>query len=168
VKYAELSKRGYLLLDVNKTRVQGDWIYVSTVTSKNYTATDAAQWMNLDNERFLRLAPSPLAARPGNPPLVHFITAINEIAADNMTIIGYYPNPTDNEVAIQYYLTEPSKVEVSVTTLLGQKVFEKAILQTQYGLFNTKISLDQFAAGNYIVSLSAGGKVFSKQIVKNK
>ncbi|MCW3126351.1 MAG: Alkaline phosphatase [Bacteroidetes bacterium] len=167
VKYAELSLRGYLLLDVNKVRVQGDWVHMSTVTSKIYTATDDAHWMNNDNERFLRQAPSALGPRPGNPPLTQFVTSIGEVA-NNMVIIGCYPNPAENEVAIQYYLSEPSKVEVTITDISGKNVYTRSTQQTQYGLFNTKAYIDNLAAGSYIVSISASGKTYSKQIVKNK
>lgn len=167
VKYAELSKRGYLLLDVNKVRVQGDWIHMSTVTDKAYTATDDAQWMNLDGERFLRQAPGVLAPRPGNPPLTPFVTGIGEVA-NNILVLGMYPNPAENEVAIQYYLSEPSKVDVNITDMSGRNVYTHTTQQAQYGLYNTKAFIDGLAAGSYVVSISANGKTYSKQIVKGK
>jgi alkaline phosphatase D len=167
VKYAELSLRGYLLLDVNKQRIQGDWIHMSTVTSRVHTSPDDAQWMNLDNERFLRQAPSVLGARPGNPPLVQFVTGIGEVST-GMVIIGCYPNPAENEIAIQYYLSEPSKVDVYITDMNGKIVYTKTTQQTQYGLFNTKAFIDDLAAGSYLVSVSASGKTYSKHIVKTK
>jgi alkaline phosphatase D len=170
VKYAELSKRGYLLLDVNKQRVQGDWIHMSTVTSKTYTATDDDYWMNVNNERFLRHASGPLGPRPGNPGLVPFITAVKEVAADkdNMVIIACYPNPAENEVAVQYYLSEPAKVDLLITDMNGKTVYSHSTTQQQTGLFNTKAYLDGLSAGTYIVSVVSGGKVYSKQLVKGK
>ena len=167
VKYVELNQRGYLLLDINKQRVQGDWIHVNTVFNKTYTATDDAYWMNNDNERFLRLAPSALGPHPGNPPLTPFITGIDQVS-NNMIIIGCYPNPAENEVAIQYYLSDPSRVDVYITDMSGKVVYTKSTQQAQYGLYNTKVYIDDLAAGSYIVSISASGKTYSKQIVKAK
>jgi alkaline phosphatase D len=167
VKYVELNQRGYLLLDVNKQRVQGDWIHVNTVTDKVYTATDDGQYMNLDNERFLRLAPSILGPRPGNPPLTPFVTSVRDVV-NNMIIMGCYPNPAENEVAIQYYLSDPSKVTVNIADINGKTVYTKTTQQSQYGLYDTKVYLDDLAAGSYVISIAANGKIYSKHIVKAK
>jgi hypothetical protein len=98
---------------------------------------------------------------------VQFVTGVNEVSA-GMVIIGCYPNPAENEVAIQYYLTEPSKVDIALTDMTGKVVYTRSTQQTQYGLFNTKIYIDDLAAGSYIVSITAGVKTYGKQIVKNK
>src|ERR1700710_2878139 len=37
LKYIELTKRDYILMDINKHRVQGDFMHVSTVASRTYT-----------------------------------------------------------------------------------------------------------------------------------
>ncbi|MDB5284005.1 MAG: Alkaline phosphatase [Bacteroidota bacterium] len=168
VKYGEFTLRGYLLLDINKQRVQGDWIHMSTVATKNYTATDDAHWMNVDQERFLRQAPAALGPRPGNPGLMPFFVDVKDIAKDNMIVITCYPNPAESEVAIQYYLFQPAKVDLFITSMTGQIVRKESIQQTQSGLFNTKAYLDDLAAGTYLVSISAGGKTYSKQLVKLK
>jgi hypothetical protein len=123
--------------------------------------------MNNDNERFLRQAPSALGPRPGNPPLTAFVTGISSVAND-LIVIGCYPNPAENEVALQYYLTEPSKVDINITDMMGKNVYTRTTPQSQYGLFNTKVYIDNLAAGSYIVSITASGKTYSKQIVKGK
>ncbi|MCW3126350.1 MAG: hypothetical protein JWO03_2008 [Bacteroidetes bacterium] len=167
VKYTELHLRGYLLFDVNKQRVQGDFIHVNTVTSQTYTATDDAQWMNVNNERFLRQAPGILGPRPGNPPLTSGATGIRNISK-NMIVLGCYPNPAENEVALQYYLSEPSKVEIHITDMSGRVVYNKSTTESQYGLYDTKVYIDNLGAGSYIMSVTASGKTYSKQIVKGK
>lgn len=169
MKYIELLKRGYLLMDVNKQRIQGDWLHVNTVTSHNFTVTDDGYWMNMDGERFLRLASGPLGPRPGNPPLLPYtiVTGIKPVAKD-LIVIGCYPNPAENEVAIQYYLSEPAKVTINITDMGGKTVYTREEQQTQYGLYSGKEYIDNLAAGSYIVSITAGGKTYSKQLVKAK
>jgi hypothetical protein len=85
-----------------------------------------------------------------------------------MVIISCYPNPSANEVSIQYYLFEPATVDFFISGTNGQIVYKESIPQSQSGLFNTKAYLDNLAAGTYLVSISAGGKVYSKQVVKVK
>jgi alkaline phosphatase D len=102
-RYIETTLRGYLLLDINKQRAQGDFIHISSDSTKSYTASDDAQWVNIDGNRFLSPAPGVLGPRTGNPPLVPFTTAINEVpGANKLTMIVCSPNPADNEVAVQY------------------------------------------------------------------
>jgi alkaline phosphatase D len=168
MKYVEYTKHGYLLLDVNKQRVQGDWIYMSTLLNRNYTASDAAHWMNLDTERFLRQASSPLGPRPGMPGLLPYVSAVREANKDNMVMLGCYPNPTVNEVALQYYLYEPAKVELKITDLNGRVVYTATEKQSQTGLFNTEANISNLFSGTYIVSLSTGKSLVSKQIVVAK
>ncbi len=168
MKYVEYTKHGYLLLDVNKQRVQGDWIYMSTLTSKNYTPSDAAHWMNLDTERFLRIAPSALGSRPGMPNLLPYITGVKDVKKDDLVMISIYPNPSADEVAIQYYLYEPAKVDLKIIDMNGKTVFTQSEKQTQNGLFKTVANIHNLVAGNYLVNISAGDKVYSKQIVKAK
>ena len=170
-KYVDLTLHGYGLLDVNKQRAQCDWIHMSTVTSRTYTASDDAQWMNLDGERFLRQAPGLLGPRPANPPLLPVTdgtTGIKDLQRDNMVIISCYPNPSANEVSFQYYLFEPAKVDFFITNLNGQLIYKESMPQSQAGLFNTKARLDNLAAGTYLLSISANGQTYSKQVVKVK
>lgn len=167
MKYVEYTKHGYLLLDVNKQRVQGDWIYMSSLTSKNYTPTDAAYWMNLDTERFLRHAPGQLGTRPGMPGLLPTVTGVKNVAKDNMVMISCYPNPTENEVLIQYYLYEPSDVNIQLTNISGQTVYTQNIKQSGNGLFNAEADMSKLASGVYMMNVVTGGKTYSKKIVKN-
>ena len=46
MKYAELNKRGYVLLDIDRERVQGEFWHVATVDSKSRDETLAAAFVN--------------------------------------------------------------------------------------------------------------------------
>jgi len=168
IKYLEATKRGYLLFDVNKHRAQGDFIHISQVATRNYTTSDDAQWMNVDGNRFLSPAPTSIPPRNTNPPLVATTVAINEVPAENMIVLTCYPNPTDNEVYVQYYLNEASKVDLNVYDLKGALISHRSEQQSHPGVFNTKFYLDGLAAGTYIIHISDGNKVLSRKIVKSK
>ena len=168
-KYIDLTLHGYALLDVNKQRTQCDWIHMNTLTSRNYTASDDAQWMTLNGTRHLVQAPAVLGPRTGNPPLLpndNTTTAINTIE-NNMVVITCYPNPTTNDVAIQYYLSQPAKVRLSITNLLGQVVYTQSN-ETPGGVCNATLSMHDFAAGTYMVTLATGANVYTKMVVKAK
>ncbi|HEY9209523.1 alkaline phosphatase D family protein [Acidovorax sp.] len=39
LKYCDTARRGYLLLTATATECRADWVYVNTITSRNYTAS---------------------------------------------------------------------------------------------------------------------------------
>jgi len=39
LKYADTSRRGYLLLTATHGECRGDWVFVDTITSRNYRAS---------------------------------------------------------------------------------------------------------------------------------
>ncbi|MCW5907580.1 MAG: alkaline phosphatase D family protein [Chitinophagales bacterium] len=167
IKYAELSKRGYLLLDITNQKVQGDWIYMSTITSKNFTANTAASWCDLDGANHLTQCSSPLTPRGTLPALAPVISSVKDMKSD-MVMISCFPNPFTETVRIQYYLFKPGKVEMNVTSLDGKKVYSKTETATSSGLFDAELSLQQLAAGTYMVSITAGNKTYTQQMVKGR
>jgi alkaline phosphatase D len=67
-KYVQLTRRGYLLIDVNRDRVVGEWWYVDTVASPSNVETFATAWEVRTGENHLR--PSAQTAPRANPPLL--------------------------------------------------------------------------------------------------
>jgi alkaline phosphatase D len=65
-KYIDLEQRGYMLLDINASRVVSEWWYVDTVTSRSNVQTFGKAVQVLDGANHLSAA-AQTAARP-NPP----------------------------------------------------------------------------------------------------
>lgn len=171
-KYIEFTKRGYLLFDVNKQRAQGDFIHTSTRTSRVYTTSNDAQWVNLDGNRFLGQAAGPIPSRNTNPPFAPFIpdpaigVGVNNISADKTVLINCYPNPSFDEVAIQMYLNEATKITVNLYDINGNLVTSQ-YTNPSVGVFTTKLSLSGIGTGTYMLSINDGTNVYVKKIVKN-
>lgn len=164
VKYAELSKRGYLLLDVTPQKVHGDWIYMSTITSKNFTSSTAASWCCNDGSNRLTSC-SALSPRGTNPAIAPIVTSANAIK-NNVIVMGCYPNPVIDEVKVQYYLFEPGTINVSVSDVSGKVVHRFVQKVNASGLYNSTVELQNVPNGTYVISINAGGKTVSQQIVK--
>ncbi|MES2622382.1 MAG: alkaline phosphatase D family protein [Bacteroidota bacterium] len=166
IKYADLSKRGYLVLDITDQKVQGDWIYMSTITSKNFTATTAASWCDLDGANHLTQCGSPLTPRGTNPGLAPIISGIRNASQQEAVMVSIYPNPSSNYIAVQYYLSQPGEVKITLTDLSGKNVHAESRKHVENGLFNAGLDISLLPAGTYLMSLSAGDNVYSKQLVK--
>lgn len=165
IKYAELSKRGYLLLDVTNQKVQGDWLYVNTIESRTFTTSTAASWCDVDGANHLTQCAGPLTPRGNLPVLAPVISGVKNIQPE-LIIISCFPNPFTDEVNIQYHLSKAGKAEMRVTTLDGKIVYSKTEQSNGPGLYNAELNLNTLAAGTYIVSITAGGKTYSQQMVK--
>jgi alkaline phosphatase D len=53
LRYAELSKRGYLVLTLTPGQARGDWVQVSTVVSRDYSASIAMSLKTLPGQKKL-------------------------------------------------------------------------------------------------------------------
>jgi flagellar hook assembly protein FlgD len=79
-----------------------------------------------------------------------------------------YPNPFNDATNLRFYLDKSTPVSIEVYDNMGRKVFAQNMGHRSQGL-NT-ITLDAATAnmvnGNYLIRLTAGNKVASKQIMK--
>ena len=67
-KYVQLTRRGYMLIDVNRDRVVGEWWYVDTVASPSNVETFGTAFEVRAGENHLR--PSAQTPNRANPPLL--------------------------------------------------------------------------------------------------
>ena len=86
---------------------------------------------------------------------------------NNLVIVTCFPNPSQNEVAVQFYLYQPSKVDLSIYDLNGRQLVHQTDKQNQVGLYSTKVYLDGLSAGTYMLSISDGTNTYVKKIVKD-
>lgn len=171
VKYVDLTLRGYLLLDVNKHRVQGDFIHMSTIASRSYTANDDQQWVNLDGNRFLGPGSGPLPGRYTNPPFAPWASqaysGFGQKNASKMVVVTCFPNPSENEVGVQFYLYQPAKVDLRIFDLNGKLLNSQTNNEAREGLYSTKVYLDGLSAGTYMLVISDGSDTYVKKVIKN-
>jgi len=53
MKYVNLDRRGYMIMDITPQQAQADWFYVSDITMPNFTITDTESWKVNTNETCL-------------------------------------------------------------------------------------------------------------------
>lgn len=166
VKYADLSKRGYLLFDVTSQRVQGDWLYVNTIGSRTFTTSVGASWCDLDGANHLTQCGSALTPRGTNPVIAPVVTDVRTVKHEVMTMLSLYPNPSAGEVDIQFYLYKAGNVNVVVTDLNGRTVHNQQLLYNQPGLYNASADLSGLSSGTYMLSVVTGGTLITKKLIK--
>lgn len=157
IKYAELTKRGYLILDIDSAHAQGDWVYVSTISDAAFTENNAASWYVNENERFLHEAagaatdytnPAPFA------PLQLDTTNVLVQQLENQLDVTVFPNPFENKIYVQMHGNPESPVMVRLFDTQGKMVSQTA--PEQSGAFH--LITGSLPAGSYLLTVECGNK----------
>ncbi|MBL4708775.1 MAG: T9SS type A sorting domain-containing protein [Flavobacteriales bacterium] len=88
---------------------------------------------------------------------------INSATTTSLSV-NIYPNPTADEfnLLIEYFNSnDASSYQVRIYNLLGEQVFSTDLKEA-----NTKISLDGFSQGIYLLNLTKGSESFHHKIIK--
>ncbi|HNW69502.1 MAG TPA: T9SS type A sorting domain-containing protein [Bacteroidales bacterium] len=90
-------------------------------------------------------------------------TGVNENeAAANMNI---YPNPTSEYSYIDLNLQKASKVNVTITNLVGQEVFNKEYGQLSAGNHMLTVNVNNLNSGIYFYTVQSGNERITKKVI---
>lgn len=90
-------------------------------------------------------------------------TGVNENEASaNMNI---YPNPTSEYSYINLNLEKASKVNVSITNLVGQEVFNKEFGQLSAGNHMLTVNVNNLNSGIYFFTVQSGNERITKKVI---
>jgi len=175
MKFVDLSEKGYMIIDVNKTRVQSDWYYVDRIDQKSPNESIGASWQSLTGSRHLTMSPAasfPSSGQVGIPapddPRINGTVAVNKVEKAASVLLGAYPNPFDNQITLHYTLKKPQEVRIRIIDALGTVVAQKELGTMQAGIFQTSISSTDLAAGTYFVFLETENNKEHRIMVKVK
>ena len=93
-------------------------------------------------------------------------TGINETPAVNYSL-NIYPNPFKDQTTIAYSIDNAAQVKVEVMDVLGRTVATLVNHHQVSGSYNVSFNATEFNnanAGIYIVRMSIGDRVITKQI----
>jgi alkaline phosphatase D len=169
MKWLDLTQKGFMILDLNKTRTQCDWYFVGNVSNAYSGYTHAASWKVNNNARNITNAGSPSSRTnpectqaPEDPISTGSGAAVEENA---LQMLGMYPNPVDDRVLIQYNAPESGDVVVSFVDANGREVIKRTF-QSNVGLNYLVIGTEELSPGMYQVVLTSGNKRTVGRIVK--
>jgi alkaline phosphatase D len=178
IKYADLTNHGYVLLDINKNRTQGEFWYVNTISTRGGTESYNRGYFVNNGERNLRQSSgmsmpspnmigikSPLFPRGYNPSCNTTSVELNENNRESV-LLGVYPNPFNSEIMIQLTLNQNVKTTAIVYDLMGREVAKKEFGNLNAGIYELPLNLDNLNSGAYIVVLKMGERINQRKIVK--
>jgi alkaline phosphatase D len=126
LKYSELTKKGFIMLDVNSSRIQADWFYVNTIDAVSADFTWEKSMFSLSGNS--QLANTTTVSTPSNKydvdmapncPRSEF-TGVTESNAPK--VIALYPNPVINELMFHFVHAGQNDLNAEITDLTGRIV----------------------------------------------
>jgi hypothetical protein len=97
------------------------------------------------------------------------VASTNDVkGSDQMEAVQLFqntPNPFNGTSSISYYLPKPMFTSLEIVDLTGKRIAQPVNTMEEMGLHTVTINGESLATGSYIVRLSAGTSVLTKQIV---
>jgi alkaline phosphatase D len=173
MKYVDLTQHGYVILDVDKDRVQSDWVYVSTLTSQLFNDIPGESWLCNDGDNHLTMASNVNPTITDEQPLAPSIyspsdTLDNTAIAENHgpVILSAYPNPFIGAFVVQFNLFQSGDLIVRMRDMAGRQVYSDKIENVRAGLSYLQLNPDGLATGLYSLSIETANGNFSVKVSK--
>jgi len=90
--------------------------------------------------------------------------SVSEQTIDAVTF-SFYPNPANENITLNYSLTESAKVSYTIFDLTGKQVQTDSANRFP-GAQQQTIDINNLHAGTYLLSLNTNGKIITKRFVK--
>ncbi|MDC1069067.1 T9SS type A sorting domain-containing protein, partial [Candidatus Kapabacteria bacterium] len=97
--------------------------------------------------------------------IVSDVTSVNIKETKNNKIISSYPNPAISNATIQFEVTEPTPVVITVSNTSGELVSEIENSFHNKGYYSTEINVDNYAAGVYIINLQTNNGIYNSILI---
>ena len=173
MKYIDLAEKGYYVLDVNKTRAQADWFYVDRIDQVSPVENYGASWKTDDGSR--HLTDGVVAAIP-NSSQIGFPAPLNPRNCPTSTtnlpesyknvLLSIYPNPFNNQITIQYTITQDGPVHMHLFDALGRSLATQDFGQVSKGIQRATFNINNLVPGTYILVLDINGQKEQRVVVK--
>jgi len=171
IKYVDLHKKGYSILDLKDTIAQGNFYSIPTVTTLNQNESYETGFYTLASTRWLKKARTQtlkldsLHYQAPETPRQNVVTGIKNKLND-LVVLSAYPNPFVDIVKIQFNIATSSNLEAKVYDLSGKLVKEINFGHLSKGLYIKTINLDDLARGAYKLILTNNNDLIERTIEK--
>lgn len=178
MKYVELTKKGFIILDINSSRIQSDWYYVNTISEIDasnqwaksfYSASGTNQLTETNNASSastkydITLAPEcPRPYEAEDTTDVENTSSIEE--KQEIGLIGIYPNPAKDKLSVHFIGSNFGIHNIRIIDLNGKIALQQNVENEAINSSIKQFSISDLKKGMYILQISdeKGNKVVSK------
>jgi alkaline phosphatase D len=158
IKYVELTKRGFMLVDITEQRVQGDWYNVNTIDQMNPGSTCVKSYVTNNGSNELILANTPAIGHGAFNqellgPCSRFYVALAETTTPK--VIGVYPNPSNDFIKLQTLNLSPKDIHIYSADGKQQQVSIE-VSDWENGLTIVSLDVQKLIPGSYTITIEKG------------
>jgi alkaline phosphatase D len=174
IKYVELTKHGFIILDMNQQRIQADWFFVNTIDQidpsyswvKSLYSNSGVMKLNNTTTAAIPSAQYDVMMAPMCPRIV--VPSTSNITENSLIeLIGIYPNPAKETINILFVTESNSEHSVSIVDLSGKEIKNTSTFVNVNSSTLKSIDLTGVESGTYFLRISDGkGEVCMKKFIK--
>jgi alkaline phosphatase D len=175
IKFVELTKHGFIMLDLNQQRVQADWFFITTIDQNNNSAYTWAKSLYSNNGSMQLLETSTVAIpsakysvdlAPQCPRIESNSANMDEL--NSIEILGLYPNPAVDKMNLHYQSNEDGMHRVELLDFSGKVILQKDKMTNENNSTIALMDVSLLNSGVYFVRItSSTGKVVTAKFMKN-
>ena len=161
MKWVDLDRHGYILLDVKRDSIQANWFYVDKLNEPSDQEEFGAGYVVLQGENRLKLAeqesekkveqdiPAPLL------PINNTVSSSSPLS-QNLALFSLYPNPAGSQITLMFGLNHSSKVQVAIWDVAGRQMWQSPAALQATGIYQSQLNVGELPPGMYVLRLQAG------------
>jgi alkaline phosphatase D len=171
IKYVDLYKKGYGILDLKDTIAQGNFYSVNTVATRDTGQRYEGAWYTLPNTRWLKKATSESLKldsthyQAPETPRISTLTGIKNRSND-LIWLSAYPNPFIDKITVQFNTSSNTSAGIQVYDVTGKLVKDIDLGYLSKGLYNKTVSLGELSRGDYKILLSNTNDIIERTVEK--
>lgn len=178
MKFVDLDRHGYFVLDVKENAVQADWFFVDKVLEPSNVEAFGEGWLTTDGRNHLTKADAQTApkttqavAAPNEVPqyvdeVLGIFSSKNEFT--DITILSLYPNPSATIALVNYAVARPMNITIKLIDSQGRIVKTINEQKNASGNFALQFSVKDLATGVYFLNFETEKGQISRRIVVEK
>lgn len=169
LKFVELTRKGFVILDMNTQRIQADWFYVNTIDNFNDPSFtwETSYYSNTGQMSLSQTNTASIPAAKYDVPLAPECPRTASIEEVPIAIIGVYPNPSQGKINLQFAGSYNVEHNIMVLDLNGRVLLEKSTGVFVNNSTIETLDLSRLESGTYLIKIQdALGNVTTTKIQK--
>ncbi len=171
MKYVNLIKHGYFILDLTAEHAQADWFY-SDILTPNADEVFAQAWMTNDQDNHLNESEVPSSPKaeqmtpaPPNPPgLVNDVEDTE--SPQSFALLGLYPNPFSTINYLHYSLSKRAHVRISLFDVSGKMIRLLQDQKVNKGIYSLQTDASNLAKGIYFYQIQVDDQLYQAKVIR--
>ena len=153
LRFVDLDRHGYFVLDVTDDRVQADYFY-SNITALSNTESFGHASFTADQDNKLTENPNPSLEKVQQDtpaPPGRFRSSNSTVLRNDFDVLGIHPTPANNQVSIQIALEKRLPLEIAIYDIDRKLVKRLPTNTIEAGLYTQQVDVSELPSGHYKV-----------------